>query len=300
MRGAHGATWQLRPGRVEDHADFVRLFGELGLEEPPPPLDVWASGMVKHSYFVDGPEGPRALGLIDVMGDTGHVSTVVVAPGQRGLGLGRFVMERLAELLRARGCRQWRLYVKPDNAPAVALYSSLGMKPRKLERTWCVTREHVATLPLAPEELEVVPMVEADFAPFTEAFGLVPGKLASYATQSMHRLRRLAHPEQPDVGRLGMMDLRPQPGPAVPPRRGHARACARPAGGGLPRGGERAGAAAGDGRRAPAGAAARGGSAAGAGDAGDARATAGVARNENARAECARASVKRVASELSG
>jgi ribosomal protein S18 acetylase RimI-like enzyme len=216
MRDAHGETWRLRPGRVEDHADFTRLFGELGLEDPPPPLDMWVSGLVKHSYFVDGPEGPRAYALIDVMGDTGHVSSLVVAPGQRGLGVGRWVMERLAELLRARGCRQWRLYVKPDNAPAVALYSSLGMKPGRLERTWCLSRGHVSALPLAPEELEVVPVAEADFAPLTEAFGLVPGKLASYATQPMHRLRRLAHPEQPDAGRLGMMDLRPHPGLVFP------------------------------------------------------------------------------------
>ncbi len=227
MRDAHGATWQLRPGRVEDHADFVRLFGELGLEDPPPPLDVWASGLMKHAYFVDGPEGPRALGIIDVMGDTGHVSTVVVAPGQRGQGLGRLVMEGLAERLRARGCHQWRLYVKPDNAPAVALYSALGMKPRKLERTWGVTREHVATLPLAPEELEVVPVTEADFAPLTEAFGLVPGKLASYATQPMHRSRRLVDPARPDVWGLGMMDLRPQQGllfPLCAATPAHARA----------------------------------------------------------------------------
>jgi GNAT superfamily N-acetyltransferase len=216
MRDAHGEAWELRPGRVEDHADFVRLFAELGVEDPPPALDMWASELVPHSYFVDGPEGPRAYALIDVMGDTGHVSNVVVAPGERGKGLGRWVMRQLAERMRARGCRQWRLYVKPDNAPAVALYTSVGMKPGRLERTWCLSREHVAALPPAPEHLEVVPVAASDFAPLTEAFGLVPGKLARYATQPLHRLRRLLDPGQPDEARLGMMDLRPHAGVLFP------------------------------------------------------------------------------------
>jgi hypothetical protein len=46
MGDAHGEVPGLRPGRVEDHADFVRLFGELGVEEPPPPLDVWVSELM--------------------------------------------------------------------------------------------------------------------------------------------------------------------------------------------------------------------------------------------------------------
>jgi len=216
MRKAHGEARELRPGRVEDHADFARLFGELGVEDPPPPLDMWVADLVKRSFFVDGPEGPRAYALIDVMGDVGYVVNLVVAPGERRRGLGRWVMGRLAEHFRARGCREWMLYVKPDNVPAVALYIAVGMKVGQLGRTWRVSRGHLEALPAAPEDLEVVPVAEADFALLTEAFALVPGKLARFAAQSSHRLRRLSHPEQPDAGRLGMMDVRPYARVLVP------------------------------------------------------------------------------------
>lgn len=199
----------LRPGRVEDHADFVRLFGELGVEEPPPPLDVWVSDLVKRAFFLDGPEGVAAYALVDVLGETGYVVNLVVAPGQRERGLGRKVMRELASHFRARGCREWMLYVKPDNAPALAVYGSVGMKAGLLETTWRLSRDHLEALPLAPEELEVVPVAGPDFAPLTQAFGLVPGKLARFATLSTHRLRRLRDPEHPEVAGLGLMDVRP-------------------------------------------------------------------------------------------
>jgi GNAT superfamily N-acetyltransferase len=216
MRDAHGEALALRPGQVEDYADFVRFFGELGVEDPPPPLTMWESELMNRSFFLDGPEGPLAYALIDVMGDTGYVANLVVAPGQRRRGWGRRVMEALAVYLRARSCRQWMLYVKPENEPAVALYASVGMKVGRLETTWGLSREHLESLPPAPAGLEVVPMVASDFAPLTEAFGLVPGKLARFATHPSHQLMRLAHPEQPDAGRWGMMDVRPYAGVLFP------------------------------------------------------------------------------------
>lgn len=209
MRDAHGDALELRPGQVEDHADFVRLFGELGVEDPPPPLDVWVSDLVKRAFFLDGPEGVAAYALVDVLGETGYVVNLVVAPGQRGRGLGRKVMRELAAWFRARGCREWMLYVKPDNTPALALYGAMGMKTGRLETTWCLAWNHLGALPLTPEELEVVPVAEPDFAPLTQAFDLVPGKLARFATLATHRLRRLLDPEHPEAAGLGLMDVRP-------------------------------------------------------------------------------------------
>ncbi|MFY0564300.1 GNAT family N-acetyltransferase [Archangium lansingense] len=209
MRDAHGEAPELRPGRVEDHADFVRLFAELGVEDPPPPLDVWVSDLVKRAFFVDGPEGAAAYAVVDVLEETGYVVNLVVAPGQRGKGLGRKVMRELASHFRARGCREWMLYVKPDNVSARTLYSSMGMEAGRLETTWRLSWHHLEALPLAPDGLEVVPVTEPDFAPLTRAFGLVPGKLARFATQATHRLRRLVDPEHPELAELGWMDVRP-------------------------------------------------------------------------------------------
>lgn len=138
MGDAHGEVPGLRPGRVEDHADFVRLFGELGVEDPPPPLDVWVSELMARSFFLDGPEGSAAYAITDVLGETGYVVNLVVAPGQRRRGWGGKVMRELASHFRARGCREWMLYVKPDNVAALALYTAMGMKEVGREGTWCL------------------------------------------------------------------------------------------------------------------------------------------------------------------
>ena len=206
----------LRLARREDYTDFARLFGELGVEEPPPPVALWEADLAHRSFFVDGMEGPRAYALTDVLGETGYVVNLVVAPRERRRGVGREVMRALAVHFRARGCRQWMLNVKPDNVAAVALYTALGMERGPQDTTLRLTREQVAALPAVPEGLEVVPVKEAELAPLTEALGMVPGKLARYATLPAHRLWRLAHPEERGVGPLGMMDVRSAAGVLFP------------------------------------------------------------------------------------
>lgn len=211
MRAVPGSDFTLRPGRREDHAAFVRMFAALGVEDAPPSLETWERELVSKSWFVDGPEGPLAYAVVDVMGggDIGFVVQLVVDAPARGKGLGRHVMRALAERFRARGCSQWRLNVKPDNAPALALYTSLGMRPARESVTLRVTREQVETLPRAMESLEVVPVTEADHAALTEAFQLMPGKLAWFASFPSHRLWRLKRPgETHALAPLGFMDVR--------------------------------------------------------------------------------------------
>ena len=120
MRELSWDAMGLRPGRVEDHPDFVRLFAELGVEEAAPSLDAWVGELVGRSFFVEGARGVAAYALIDVLGQTGYVVNVVVAPEERRRGQGRRVMRALAEVFRARGCHDWMLYVKPENASAVS------------------------------------------------------------------------------------------------------------------------------------------------------------------------------------
>jgi GNAT superfamily N-acetyltransferase len=222
------STGQLRPGRREDYADFARLFGELGVEEPPPPVALWEADLAQRSFFVDGSQGPRAYALTDVLGETGYVVNLVVARGERRRGLGREVMRALAAYFRHRGCRQWMLNVKPDNVAAVALYRGLGMERGLLDTTLHLTRAQVEALPAAPAGLEVVRVKEeAELARLTETWGLVPGKLARYATLPGHQLWRLTHREASGAEPLGMMDVRAAAGVLFPffaAAPGHARA----------------------------------------------------------------------------
>ena len=55
---------------------------------------------------------------------------VFVRPGARGTGVGRALVEGVLALARERGCRRVELDVNDANAPATALYESLGFSAR--------------------------------------------------------------------------------------------------------------------------------------------------------------------------
>ncbi len=227
--GQKGPPWVLRPGRPEDHACFTRLFAELGVDDPPPPPAVWEAELMPLTVFAEGPGGVVAYGATDVMGELGYVGQLVVDPSVRRQGLGRWMMARMAEHLRARGCQRWALYVKRDNTAALALYASVGLRPARDSAAFRVTRAQVAALPPAPPGLEVVPAGPGDWAPLTEAFGILPGKLARFSARPSHQLLKLvpsgaaARLDAP----LGMMDLRASAGllfPFFAASAAHARA----------------------------------------------------------------------------
>ncbi len=223
--GSSESQWVLRPGRLEDHAVFARLFLELGVDEPPPSEPVWAAEVAQRSLFAEGPQGVGAYAVTNVLGDFGFVRQLVVAPFARGQGLGRRMMTHLAGHFRAQGCTCWVLNVKRDNTPALELYTSLGMGPAREATTLRVTRAHLAALPLASPDGAVVPVSLEDCGALTESFGMIPGKLAASAASDSHRMLGLIDPQVPARRWLGMMDLRPGPSlfPFFAVSPGHAR-----------------------------------------------------------------------------
>ncbi len=91
------------------------------------------------------PQSSRALTRTDgslagvllcsrVREDIGHVTQVCVARNQRGLGLGRRLIEECAENLRGRGFRGLTLTVTEENANAVELYPPRGLRGKTLVR----------------------------------------------------------------------------------------------------------------------------------------------------------------------
>lgn len=216
----------LRLGTPADYAAFARLFLELGVSEPPPAPEVWAAELMPLTRFYEGPQGPVAYMAADVLGDLGYVVQLVVDGAARRQGLGRRMMQEAAAHFRARGCTRWGLNVKRDNTAALALYGSFGMKPLREAVSLTVSRAQAAALPAAPEGLQVVPVVESEWAPLTAAFQMMPEKLARFSKRASHQLLRLDQPGAPEPMRLGMMDLR-QGGVLFPffaATPGHARA----------------------------------------------------------------------------
>ena len=198
----------LRSATPQDYAAFARLFPELGVRELAPSSEVWAAELMPLTWLHDGPQGPLAYLVTDVLGDLGYVVQLVVDASARGQGLGRRMMEEAAAHFQARGCTRWGLNVKRDNTAALALYGSFGMRPLREAVSLMVSPAQVEALPAAPAGLEVVPVVEAEWAPLTAAFRMVPEKLARFSKRSSHQLLRLAQPGAPEPLRLGMMDLR--------------------------------------------------------------------------------------------
>ena len=58
--------------------------------------------------------------------DEGHITNVVVASSARGRGIGRALMMALMQYSANLGVRYLTLEVRASNAPAIALYRSLG------------------------------------------------------------------------------------------------------------------------------------------------------------------------------
>jgi GNAT superfamily N-acetyltransferase len=168
----------MRDALPSDHEDFVRLFAELKVPDPPPTLERFASQIAPHAFFCVESGRPAGYAFWKPYGDTAHVTHVVTAPGHRRRGIGRALMREVAARAQAAGCARWYLNVKEDNAPAVALYERCGMSVAfesvHFDLPW-------AAVPRLPAVGAGVPFsVEAaSHAAIEEAFALPRGLLAS-------------------------------------------------------------------------------------------------------------------------
>lgn len=85
--------------------------------------------------LVDG-AGPRAFALLGVRGKRGWIGGMGVLPAHRGQGLGRAVMDAVSEAAQSRGLTSIDLEVLVQNAPAIAVYESLGYRDVRELDVW--------------------------------------------------------------------------------------------------------------------------------------------------------------------
>jgi [ribosomal protein S18]-alanine N-acetyltransferase len=84
----------------------------------------------------DTGRGIRAYSVVQAVADEMHIHNLAVEPGERRKGLGRLLMELALDWGRRRGARRAFLEVRPSNAAALALYSSLGFRTISLRRRY--------------------------------------------------------------------------------------------------------------------------------------------------------------------
>jgi len=112
----------VRPAALEDYEFFARVYPQLEARTGAPSTDWWES---VHANVLLAEEDGTPLGFI--YGYRGFVTHLVVDAAARGRGVGRMLMNEMARRFRDQGHSFWKLNVKKENAPAIALYRKCGL-----------------------------------------------------------------------------------------------------------------------------------------------------------------------------
>jgi GNAT superfamily N-acetyltransferase len=166
----------LRAARPGDYPAFARLFDELAIPDQVPAAEAWCQHQAPNTLVaqVDG----KVAGFLwsEVVGDSLYIRQVVSDPRARRRGIGRALMLEALRQHEAAGLASWRLNVKDDNAAAIGLYESLGLRTQYASR--------VVHLPWGALASDVPPRLTlrvpqaAEDASLEKALGLLDGHLA--------------------------------------------------------------------------------------------------------------------------
>jgi GNAT superfamily N-acetyltransferase len=195
--GMQGSV-HIRAAERRDHAVFVRLFPELGVDDPILDEERFAhqllpTTLIAEAGVADGDRQPVGYAYFQIMKDVAYVRHLVTAPDARRSGVARALLGAIVERARERGCSTWCLNVKPGNTPAITLYQDLGMTRAHTSRALDMTWSAIASAPAAAAGLRVT---AKDITPEEEArvetaMRLVDGQLASTRAVSGRVLKML-------------------------------------------------------------------------------------------------------------
>lgn len=179
LESASNPGARIRDARPDDYPAFARLFVELAVDDPTPSPELFERELAPTMLVADaGPAGVVGYTYFQVLRGLAYVRHIAVAPEARRAGLGHALMQAVAARARAAGATKWCLNVKPDNAPAIALYERCGLA--KAYRTHALRIDWARVDGRAGPGAEPQPecIQAADDAAVEAATGLVPGLLA--------------------------------------------------------------------------------------------------------------------------
>ncbi len=123
----------IRAFQPADEEAVIELWRACGLVAPQndPRADIRRKLAVAPELFLVGIADGEAVATVmaGYEGHRGWINYLAVAPRCRRGGLGREMMARAEELLRARGCPKINLQVRSANVAVLAFYRRIGFAP---------------------------------------------------------------------------------------------------------------------------------------------------------------------------
>lgn len=203
------AFFTTRPATAADYDVYVRLFPELGTDDPTLPREAWAAELLPHTLILEQGNEIAGYAYVVVLKETGYVRHVVVAPEARGKGAGRALMRASAERFRAAGCARWCLNVKVENTVAIALYASVGMAKLYESTPMRLGWDTLAHLPGGEEGITARAIEPHEDAALEAAFGMPIGSITICRARVGWVLLRLVDAARPEEARLGFACFNP-------------------------------------------------------------------------------------------
>lgn len=173
----------IRAAQADDHAAYVRLFAELGVDDPPAAAERFVSEQIPRMVVADRGGGEVVgYGLYEVLSTSGYIRNIATAPEVRRTGVGRALMAAMRARFVAADATTWRLNVKADNAAAIALYEAFGLRIEY--RSTLLRLASDAPALAVPAGLTLCEVRPDDDAIAEPRFKLLAGQLASARAKS--------------------------------------------------------------------------------------------------------------------
>ncbi len=195
---------RVRPASPADYGEFVRLFGQLGIDDPVFSAEKFEQELVPTTLFaevaeVDGEPAPLGYVYFRVLDSITHVVHLVTDAAHRRRGVGAALLRAVAERATAAGCPSWYLNVLPDNEPAKACYRSLGFTESYLSQSLKIAWSAVEAAPVLRASLVARPIDPGEDAAVESALGMVKGQIA-HARKMVGRVLVSLHEDGALVG----------------------------------------------------------------------------------------------------
>ena len=178
---------EIRSATIDDYDAYARLMPELGVDEGPAPRDRFGSDLVVRTLVAV--DGATVVGyaLFEILADVGYVRNIVSDPARRRAGIGVALMAELRNRFVAAGASTWCLNVKPDNTPAVGLYTRSGMCLAYASTVLRLRHD----VPLPSTDLPLAPILPVEDAEVEQQFGLLNGQLGSARAKTTRQVLAL-------------------------------------------------------------------------------------------------------------